>query len=299
MDSNRPLKVLMIGNSFSICVLKHMPAIARELGCKLDLTSLYIGGCPLERHAANIFAGNSYDDFKPYMVTWSYSSLENQGDVPFFPLLGNTEEVDGKIKGWCNIPMMLEGDEWDVVSIQQASHESWKPTSFYPWAELVIEEIRRRAPSAKIVVQETWSYCNADRRICDQETGGAGAWGFDQTEMYNRLRANYAELAAKNGFEVIPTGDAVQLFRERFPVRAVEDDVVGNRRVNDEGVVSMDCIHLNPDGEYLQACVWTEKLFGADVRKLATVPDVLLKPAAVELLRECAHDAVADWGLSL
>ena len=32
--SRKPLKVLMIGNSFSICVLKEMPAIAAELACR-------------------------------------------------------------------------------------------------------------------------------------------------------------------------------------------------------------------------------------------------------------------------
>ena len=60
------MKVLMIGNSFSICVLKYMPSIAADLGCPLDLASLYIGGCPLQRHAANIFAGTHYTDFRPY-----------------------------------------------------------------------------------------------------------------------------------------------------------------------------------------------------------------------------------------
>lgn len=43
------LKVLMIGNSFSICVLKQMPQCAADAGVVLDLASLFIGGCPLEK----------------------------------------------------------------------------------------------------------------------------------------------------------------------------------------------------------------------------------------------------------
>ena len=80
------MKTFMIGNSFSICVLKYMPSVAAELGCDLDLASLYIGGCPLQKHAANI-AASVYPDFRPYLVTWNYASLEDQSAAPFASLL--------------------------------------------------------------------------------------------------------------------------------------------------------------------------------------------------------------------
>ena len=285
--SEKPKKVLMIGNSFSICVLKYMPSIAAELGLPLDLASLYIGGCPLQRHAANIAAG-AYPDFLPYLVTWNYASLADQSAAPFAPLLGGEKNDHG------NIPPLLAADDWDVVTIQQASHESWSPDTFYPWANLVIDTIRKLAPQAEIVVQQTWSYCNADARICDPVTKGPGTWGFDQTGMYERLAANYAKLAQENGFAVIPTGKAVQLFRTRRPVTEVDEDVVGNFWTDESGVAHADSIHLNRDGEYLQACVWTAKLFGADVTKLASVPETLKTPANAALLRACARDAVAE-----
>lgn len=291
MVSNESLKVLMIGNSFSNCVLKYMPVIARELGCNLDLTSLFIGGCELQRHAANIFAGHEYDWFSPYLVKWDYSSLDNQNDVPFFSLLSNLEEIDNRIRGFGNVPQILAAENWDIVTIQQASHQSWRPESFHPWVDLIITEIRRCAPQAKIVIQETWSYSNMDSRIYNNETGGAGLWGFDQAEMYERLSENYRALAEKENFDVIPTGKAVQLFRRALPVIDITDDVVGTRRINSEGKLATDTIHLNSDGEYLQACVWTEKLFGADVRKLTTIPETLIKPENVALLRKCAYDA--------
>ena len=50
----KPLKVLAIGNSFSICVGKEMPKVAKSLGYPLDFCSLYIGGCTLDKHAANL-----------------------------------------------------------------------------------------------------------------------------------------------------------------------------------------------------------------------------------------------------
>ena len=47
-------KVLMIGNSFSICCLQHLPQVAADRGVDLDLASLYIGGCSLQRHWENV-----------------------------------------------------------------------------------------------------------------------------------------------------------------------------------------------------------------------------------------------------
>ena len=74
----------------------------------------------------------------------------------------------------------------------------------------------------------------------------------------------------------------------------MSEDVVGNFWTDEGGVDHADTIHLNRDGEYLQACVWTAKLFGADVTKLQSVPETLKTPANAALLRACARDAVAE-----
>ena len=49
-----PLKVLMIGNSFSMKMVKHLPPVARGLGYKADVCSLIIPGCPLSKHWKNV-----------------------------------------------------------------------------------------------------------------------------------------------------------------------------------------------------------------------------------------------------
>lgn len=286
-----PLKVLMIGNSFSICVLRYAPIVASKLGCPLDMASLYIGGCPLERHAANIAAGE-YHEHKPYLVTWNFSSLEDQSKASFAGILAKSADSNGHVEYHGNIPAMLSAEKWDVVTIQQASHESWNAATFHPWADLVVSEVRRLAPQAKIMIQETWSYCNGDGRICDQASGGPGSWGFDQAGMSDRVSANYRALSAKFGFEIIPTGTAIRLFRERKPVSAISDDVVGNMRIDENGKLYGDSIHLNHDGEYLQACTWIAALFGADVASLDWAPgDEMRHPETAPLLRECAADA--------
>ena len=75
-----------------------------------------------------------------------------------------------------------------------------------------------------------------------------------------------------------------------------DGDIVGSYRWKEDenGVpkLTLDAIHLNRAGEYLQACVWFGALFGADVRAIGYVPEHLSAQKAA-LLRECAALALA------
>ena len=183
------LKILMIGNSFSICNLWQMPQVAESMGKKLDIASLYIGGCSLERHWRNVEAAATNATFKPYRfdrITYGKHVVE---------------------KDKANIPDVLTMDKWDVVTLQQASHFSWDPATYHPWGDNLVAKIRELAPQAKIVVQETWSYPPWDKRL--------KKFGFDQVEMYARLHDAYAAFAGKYGFDVIPVGTAAEFAPDR------------------------------------------------------------------------------------
>ena len=104
-EDAKHLKVLMIGNSFSICVLKQMPQCAADAGHVLDIASLYIGGCPLEKHWANVKKAGD-ENFKPYSFSYNYASVKNKADAPVASLGRNT-----------NIPQALKADKWDIVTI--------------------------------------------------------------------------------------------------------------------------------------------------------------------------------------
>ena len=183
------LKILMIGNSFSICNLWQMPQVAESMGKKLDIASLYIGGCSLERHWRNVEAAATNATFKPYRfdrITYGKHVVE---------------------KDKANIPDVLTMDKWDVVTIQQASHFSWDPATYHSWGDNLVAKLRELAPQAKIVVQETWSYPPWDKRL--------KKFGFDQVEMYARLHDAYAAFAGKYGFDVIPVGTAAEFAPDR------------------------------------------------------------------------------------
>jgi len=183
------LKVLTIGNSFSVQMVNSMPPIAADLGLELDICSLYIGGCPLERHWNNVLAPET----KPYAVTRNRFG-----------------EKMPSVKG--NIPEWLQAEKWDVVTIQQASKASWDPKTYQPFADNLIAKIRELAPQAEIVVHETWSYCDTEQKGSQRMAG----WGLDSKKMYAALHSAYAALAKKYRLRVIPTGTAAI----RFPDRA-------------------------------------------------------------------------------
>ena len=98
----KPLKVLMVGNSFSVCVLKQMPRCAADAGEVLDIASLFIGGCPLKKHWSNL-ASVSSDNI----------SLFNSGtfvDVIRF-LINTMESMVYKVKVVC------DGENFSVYNI--------------------------------------------------------------------------------------------------------------------------------------------------------------------------------------
>ena len=175
----------------------------------------------------------------------------------------------------------------------------------------MIAKIRELAPQAEIVVQQTWSYTPYDKRL--------GTWKMTPADMHAALKKAYAQLAGRYGLRIIPTGDAVQMYRTRLPVDygtpltpaqiaalaepALIDfhgDVTGNSRWGKGGKwekdreqhrLRIDASHLNSEGNYLQALVWQAALFGTDVTKLAYRPEALSEEKAV-LMRRCAMAAV-------
>ncbi|MBO7742313.1 MAG: hypothetical protein J6S21_07135, partial [Victivallales bacterium] len=57
---------------------------------------------------------------------------------------GKAEVSDGR----ANIPDALAMEKWDVVTVQQASHDSWNPSTFQPEGDRLVAKIRELAPQA-------------------------------------------------------------------------------------------------------------------------------------------------------
>ena len=69
----KELKVLMIGNSFSVCVGNNLPQIvAQDPDNQLELTSAFIGGCTFERHYNQLMKAEKNSKHAPYgIIIWN------------------------------------------------------------------------------------------------------------------------------------------------------------------------------------------------------------------------------------
>ena len=67
--AGRPLRVLVIGNSFSRSLIRELPQLmAAQSEYDLDLTDMFIGGCSLERHINEYETAVADPEHKPYRI---------------------------------------------------------------------------------------------------------------------------------------------------------------------------------------------------------------------------------------
>ncbi|MDF3055788.1 MAG: hypothetical protein K0R17_3 [Rariglobus sp.] len=251
-----PLRVLCVGNSFSRDAIFYLPELAKAGGKALVLSNANIGGCSLERHVRHLKQAEAGDPEGK-----AYKNTVNPG----------TGETAG-----LSLPDLLSAQPWDIVTLQQWSQQSYKPETFQPFADELIAAIRKYAPTAEIVVHETWAY-REDHPFFQENDG------FTPAKMYDGLSATYKNFAASKGFRVIPVGDGFNLARQtprwtytadagfdvkNPPAGQLPDQRtslnIGWRWIKDKtGNVSftLDAIHCNAAGRYLGAAVWYLELF--------------------------------------
>ena len=286
----KPLRVLMIGNSFSVSVMRELPNIVdAQSEYVLDITSLYIGGCSLERHIREYETAKKDPSHRPYSVTRYVTGQ------------GRLKRVYG------NLIMALDAQKYDIITIQEASPKSFFTDGWTKYGDRLVAVVREKQPQAKLLIHQTWSYRSNSPQL--------KKWNLTQETMFRKVREVVADRAKHFGCGVIPMGEAVQIWRKKAdkvtplalpaeelekyksadkvpPYRTCKGDLVGCYRRNKRGKIWCDLTHLNGDGNYMQGCVWFAFLFGADATKITYKPKFLTQKEAV-LIRKCAAEAVA------
>ena len=124
------MKILSIGNSFSQDAHRYLHRLAKADGCAIKTVNLYIGGCSLESHYINMLDDNAAYDFE-----------------------FNGERTGIKV----SIRQALVSDSWDYVTLQQVSHRSAMPESYFPYIEALADYVRKYCPHTRILIHETWA----------------------------------------------------------------------------------------------------------------------------------------------
>lgn len=168
------MRVLSISNSFGVDATRYLHQIARSASVKLEVCTLYIGGCPLELHYRN--------------------------------MLGDKEAYDLYFNGFAtgfktSISEALLSGRWDVVSFQQASPVSPKADTYTPYAEELYDYIKTCQPKAKVLIHQTWAYEDGSVRLANLGYETAKAMFADIEKAYQLC----CEATGADG--IIPCGE--------------------------------------------------------------------------------------------
>lgn len=283
-EIGKTVRVLTIGNSFSRNATHYLGDLAEAAGNKLVHGPIVVGGASLELHAGKMQAFEK-----------------------------DAANTNGFYSTKRSLKQELQRDQWDYVTIQQASIKSHDIATYKPFANELADYIKKYAPQAKLMVHQTWEYRVDDPRfkVENPKVGEPKT----QAEMYAGLTSAYKTITAELGATRIPVGDAFHLADTdkkwgyqtdtKFDVKKAEQPALPDQThslhvgwrwakgKNGKTTLSMDGHHANMAGEYLGACVWYEVLFGESVVGNKYIPKGLDKDYA-RFLQETAHKAVAN-----
>lgn len=237
------MKILSIGNSFSNDAHAYLHDICKSAGKEIYNVNLFIGGCSIEMHWDNLCNNEPLYDY----------------------------EILGKAKKKISLRDALNAENWDVITIQQASHDSGKYETYQPYLVDLIREVRAMHPDAKIYVHKTWAY------EIDSTHPSFVNYNSDQQYMYECLSDAYAKSAESIDADIIPTGDVIQYLR---------DNTAEFNYKNGGKTLNCDGFHLSGDyGRYAAALCWCGKLLDVDVREATFVPTVCADEHLVDVVK--------------
>ncbi|MDD5350321.1 MAG: DUF4886 domain-containing protein [Chthoniobacteraceae bacterium] len=244
------VKILTIGNSFADNAMTFLPKLAEAGGKKLTYFRANLGGHSLAQHAG-------------YMQAFEADPNDPKGR----PYKKNPADPSVKI----SLREALESNNWDYVTIQQVSGQSFQPETFQPYANTLIAYIHKYAPHAEILIHETWAYP-------DDYYEKFKAEKLDRPTMHARVKAAYQKLSDETGLRILPVGDAFQAVATS--ANPINLTIPGDK-------------HANANGQYLGGAVFYEMIFRDNVEKVNFVPEKVT-PADAEALRRVAHETVAQ-----
>lgn len=258
VDTERKtLKVLAIGNSFSVDALEWLPEIAKAQGYKVVLGNLYIGGCTVSTHADS-FKGNkaAYICYENRGSTWTPNTLVTTGYTKVSP-----NEV-------------LQGEDWDIITLQQASGYSGMEDTYGENLTYMAARIKELCPNAKLYWHMTWAYQS------NSNNSDFSKYGNDRTTMYNAIvKCVQNKVVTNSNFDgVIPVGTAVENVR----------NVLGDN-------ITRDGYHLKKiEGRYLAALCWFCAFTGTDPNEIRYRNSYTVTGEMAAVYKTAVADALAN-----
>lgn len=260
-DKKAPVRVLLVGNSYSVDSSQYVYEITQQAGyTNVTVGTAYYNGCSLD----DIYEwGRNRDRVLSYRKCtqgkWQYYREDKQN---------------------CALRTVLRDEKWDIILLQQYSVKAGKKESFYSedgkvcYIDGVANYIRQFCPKAMIGWNMTWALKS------DATLQPYLEWfEQDQMKMYQAICQTTQEVVTTNPNigVVVPTGTAIQNARTYY---------LGDTLNRDQRHLTFDL------GRYLASLTVAESLgFDlTDLKELKTNPPS--DNENLEYLKDCARDAV-------
>lgn len=238
----KEIKLLAIGNSFSVDALQYFYQIASSLGVNnITIGNLYIGSCSLETHLNNIL--NKLPKYTYYTNT-------------------NGEWVE-HVEHTVNDAILEQ--KWDYISFQQVSSLSGVESSYNETLLQLVDEVKslflskdnpNRNENVKFIWHMTWAY--------QQDTTHPGFVNYNnnQLEMYHSIiNSVKSKILSNKDFEIIiPNTTSVQNARTSF---------LGD-------TLTRDGFHMSYDlGRYLTGLMFFKQLTNIEIDNIDYCPETI------------------------
>ena len=247
------IKILAIGNSFSVDAMEYVYQIARKAGVKtVVLGNLYIGGCDLTTHLSHARSNaTAYTYYKNTKGAWT-----------------TTKNVTFE-KG-------LTDEKWDVITLQQSSKTSGLTASYGKVLTTLIDIVQQKKtnPDARLIWHMTWAYQQ------DSTHSSFPNYDRDQQKMYNMIVNAVKEciLTEPRISGVIPNGTAIQNARTSF---------IGDTITRDGYHLNKTL------GRYIAGLCYFSATTGVDISDLTFVPAADITPEVLAMAKDAVKDALA------
>ena len=230
LPATKAVKILALGNSFSQDATAYLYDVFKAAGVdEIIVGNAFIGGCSIEKHFQMAESGEE---------AYTYTKYTSAG----------TKSVSS------NLLNMVADEEWDIITLQQASQYSGMPETYADLPaliEFVLDNCKN--PAVDLKFHMTWAYEQSSTH------GGFKNYGRDQMTMYNAIVNAVTNTALKNeDIEgVLPSGTAIQNLRTSY---------FGDTLTRDGHHLSLDF------GRYTAALTWACAITGISPFEITKVP---------------------------
>ena len=252
--TKKSLKVLAIGNSFSVDAMEYLWDICDSAGYDdVVLGNLYIGGCSLDTHWSNMQSGAAaYEYYVNDLGSWRKTKK--------------------------SVLYALESEEWDIITIQQVSQDSGRPETFKNLQNILnyINQ-HKKNPDAKIYWHMTWAYQTGSTH------SGFSNYNRDQMKMYKAITSAAQGILQSYGDidGLIPSGTAIQNLRTSYLGDKLTRDGYHLNYSAGRYTAALTWFHTFT-GQSLEDATWYPKGTNA------------VNPADLPAIREAVTNAVAE-----